>query len=148
MAPPTIKFKKLHPNAIVPQYQTAGAAGMDLVWGDELLPWCLMFPGEVMLFATGLSVEIPQGYEGQIRARSSLAKRGLIVPNAPGTVDSDYRGPLSFLLMNVGKDPQKVESNVRLVQLVIAPVARCQIQVVEELSETVRGSGAFGSTGR
>lgn len=147
---PIVKFRKLHPHAILPAYQTAGAAGMDLHWcppeGDESASIGI-FP---VPFETGLAVEIPPGYEGQIRIRSSLGKLGFIIPNAPATIDSDFRGHLMVLLVALSPAAKShiVVRGDRIAQLIIAPVARATIVEAEELSETARGGGGFGSTGR
>lgn len=106
-------------------------------------------PGQRAAVSTGFRVAIDQGFEGQVRARSSLAlKRGLIVPNAPGTIDSDYRGELKVLLANVGLEPVEIPRGERIAQIVIAPVVQAAVQEVTDLDETERGEGGFGSTGR
>jgi len=129
----------------LPRYETEGAAGLDLR-ADE--PFSLS-PGERRLVPTGLSVEIPQGYEGSVRPRSGLALRhGVGMVNAPGTVDSDYRGELSVILVNHGREPVSFARGERIAQLVIAPVVRADLVLVEALGGTARGSGGFGSTGR
>jgi dUTP pyrophosphatase len=93
-------------------------------------------------------VAIPPGYEGQVRVRSGLAtKHGVVVPNAPGTIDSDYRGELKVALLNLSRDPFEVTHGMRIAQLVIAPIVRAEFRIVEELGQTLRGSGGFGSTG-
>jgi dUTP pyrophosphatase len=128
----------------LPRYETAGAAGMDLR-ADEP---CSLAPGERRLVPTGLSVEIPPGHEGQVRPRSGLAVRhGVALVNAPGTIDSDYRGEVGVLLVNLGQAPVSFTRGDRIAQLVIAPVTRAEIRLVEELSGTERGGGGFGSTG-
>src|SRR5512134_2383141 len=129
----------LEPHAVeAPAYQTEHAAGMDLhaaVGGDVSIE-----PGEVISVPTGLRLEIPPGYEGQVRARSGLAARHAVgVPNAPGTIDADYRGELKVLLVNWGRAPFVVKRGERIAQLVIAPVSRASLDVVTELSTTVRG---------
>ena len=140
-----IKFKKLHPNAIIPEYKTEGAAGMDLVSVGE----GYIGPRDTALIKTGLAVEIPPGYEGQIRSRSGLAlKYGIMVLNGVGTVDSDYRGEIGVILHNTGRDSYKVNKGDRIAQLVINKVCRFPIEVVEELNETARGSNGFGSSGK
>ncbi len=104
--------------------------------------------GSIVRVPTGWSVAIPVGFEGQVRPRSGLATRfGITVPNAPGTIDSDYRGELIVALINLGREAYVVEHGARIAQLVIAPVARVRIEEVEELDATTRGSGGFGSTG-
>ena len=138
----------LLPHAVgAPTYQTEEAAGLDLCAAvDEpvTLP-----PGRVVAIPTGLQIEIPSGYEGQVRARSGLAMRHAIgVPNAPGTIDADYRGEVRVLLVNWGTEPYVVRRGDRVAQLVIAPVARAVVEVAEALSETSRGAGGFGHTGR
>jgi len=129
----------------IPAYQTRGAAGMDLRASVDVL----LEPGERDAVSTGFRVAIDEGFEGQVRVRSSLAlKRGLIVPNAPGTIDSDYRGELKVLLANIGRETVCVERGERIAQLVIAPVVRAQVAEVDALDATDRGQGGFGSTGR
>ena len=138
----------LEPHAVqAPAYQTEHAAGMDLhaaVSGDVSIE-----PGEVIAVPTGLRLEIPPGYEGQVRARSGLAaKHAIGVPNAPGTIDADYRGEVKVLLVNWGRAPFVVKRGERIAQLVIAPVVQAELVEVEELDATARGAGGFGSTGR
>ncbi len=129
----------------IPAYQTPGAAGMDLRASADVL----LEPGDRDAVSTGFRVAIDEGFEGQVRVRSSLAlKRGLIVPNAPGTIDSDYRGELKVLLANIGTETVCVERGERIAQLVIAPVQRVQVVEVDALDATERGQGGFGSTGR
>ena len=131
----------------IPTYGSAGAAGADLRAAiDE--PQTLE-PGDRKLIPTGVAVAVPKGFEAQVRARSGLALRhGLYVPNAPGTVDSDYRGEVGVIVQNGGRDRVRIERGDRIAQLVIAPVAQAQFVAVEHLEETVRGSDGFGSTGR
>lgn len=129
----------------LPRYETAGAAGLDLR-ADE--PFALA-PGERRLVPTGLALEIPPGHEGQVRPRSGLAVRhGIALVNAPGTIDSDYRGEVQVLLVNLGQAPVTFARGERIAQLVIAPVTRAELELVEDLSATDRGAGGFGSTGR
>jgi len=129
----------------LPRYETDGAAGVDLR-ADE--PFTLA-PGERRLVPTGLALEIPPGHEGQVRARSGLAVRhGVALVNAPGTVDSDYRGEVKVILVNLGQAPVSFARGDRIAQLVVAPVTRVQIVLAEELGGTERGSGGFGSTGQ
>lgn len=143
---PALAVKKLSPQASVPSYQTPGAAGMDLC--ACLTEPVRLAPGAIVLVPTGLAVAIPEGFEGQVRARSGLAtKHGIGLPNAPGTIDSDYRGELRVALINLSKDPFEVTHGMRIAQLVISPVAQAEILVVEELDSTARGVGGFGSTG-
>jgi len=133
----------------LPAYQTAHAAGLDLpaaVPEDHSLT---LLPGRSALVPTGLMIALPEGYEAQVRPRSGLAARhGVTVLNAPGTVDADYRGEISVLLINHGAEPFTVKRGERIAQMVIAPVARAELVAVSELSSTARGSGGYGSTGR
>jgi dUTP pyrophosphatase len=130
-----------------PEYQSEHAAGMDLVAAiDREVE---IAPGEVVAVPTGLRLEIPVGYEGQVRPRSGLAaKHAIGVPNAPGTIDADYRGEVKVLLVNLGRSPYRVQRGDRIAQLVIAPVVRAAIEVVASLTTTARGDGGFGHTGR
>lgn len=129
----------------LPRYETAGAAGMDLR-ADE--PFALA-PGERRLVPTGLALELPPGHEGQVRPRSGLAIRhGIALVNAPGTIDSDYRGEVQVVLVNLGQAPVTFARGDRIAQLVIAPVTRATLEIVDDLSSTGRGAGGFGSTGR
>lgn len=129
-----------------PQYMSDHAAGLDLyAANDEPL---VVEPGQIKLVPTGLYVEIPPGYEGQIRARSGLAlKHGLMLPNAPGTIDADYRGEVQVILANVSRAPYTITRGMRFAQLVIQAVTRVEIVEVQELSDTQRGGGGFGHTG-
>jgi dUTP pyrophosphatase len=130
----------------LPRYMSEHAAGLDLcAANDEPLT---VAPGEVKSVPTGLCLEIPRGYEGQVRARSGLALRhGLMLPNAPGTIDADYRGELQVLLGNCGHEPYTVTRGMRFAQLVIAPVAHVQVVAVGDLAQSERGDGGFGHTG-
>ncbi|MEO1686814.1 MAG: dUTP diphosphatase [Pseudomonadota bacterium] len=131
----------------LPAYETAGAAGADL---RACLPdgAVTLAPGARALIPTGLALEIPEGWEGQVRPRSGLAlRRGVTVANAPGTIDSDYRGELGVILVNLGDATAPIAHGDRIAQLVLAPVARAVWDVAETLSETDRGAGGFGSTG-
>ena len=106
-------------------------------------------PGERALVPTGIAIAVPEGYEGQVRMRSGLAlQKGLILPNAPGTIDSDYRGEIRVIVANISGEPVTIERGERIAQLVIAPVARATLAKVDALPETGRGSGGFGSTGK
>ena len=128
----------------LPSYATEGAAGMDVVSSEERI----LNPGDRAAVATGLAVAIPEGYEIQIRPRSGLAlKHGITVPNAPGTIDSDYRGELKVILINHGLEPYKIRRGDRIAQAVLSPVVMASWLEVHELDETVRGEGGFGSTG-
>lgn len=147
---PVIRVKVLpHARGLpLPEYQTAQAAGMDLFAAlaqDETL---FLPMGERALIPTGLSMELPSGYEAQIRPRSGLALNyGVTVLNSPGTIDADYRGEVKVLLVNLGLDTFTIERGTRIAQLVIQQVARASFEVVTELEESVRGVGGFGSTG-
>ncbi|MGE5174773.1 MAG: dUTP diphosphatase [Hyphomicrobiales bacterium] len=138
----------LLPHAVAPPtYQTEHAAGLDLTAAieDEVV----LEPNRVVPIPTGIQIEIPPGYEGQVRGRSGLASRHAIgLPNAPGTIDADYRGEVTVLLINWGLEPYRVHRGDRIAQLVIAPVARARLAVSETLSATARGEGGFGHTGR
>ena len=133
----------------LPAYQSADAAGLDLlaaVPGDSPL---ILLPGGYALVPTALTIALPPGYEAQVRPRSGLAaKHGVTVLNAPGTVDADYRGEINVLLINHGQLPFTIRRGERIAQMVIAPVARAELVLAKALPETARGSGGFGSTGR
>lgn len=141
----TVKVKLVRPTATVPERWTAGAAGFDLVacWKRLIIP-----PGEHVAIPTGVALELPYGYEGQIRPRSGLAKRTLVtVLNAPGTIDSDYRGEIEVLLINHGVEPHIVRHGDRIAQLIIQRIPDVEFVQVDELSPTKRGADGFGSTG-
>ena len=133
----------------LPAYETAGAAGADLRACFPNGQGMILDARARALIPTGLRVEIPEGYEVQIRPRSGLAlKHGVTVANAPGTIDSDYRGPLGVILLNTGTEPFEVKHGERVAQMVVAPVVQAAFEVVQALTETDRGAGGFGSTGR
>ncbi|KII16070.1 MULTISPECIES: dUTP diphosphatase [Phaeobacter] len=133
----------------LPAYQTAEAAGADLRANLPDRARLTLAPGARALVPTGLRLEIPQGYEVQIRPRSGLAlKHGITLPNAPGTIDSDYRGPLGVIVMNAGDAPFEIAHGDRIAQMVVAPVLQARFQLVNSLSDSARGSGGFGSTGQ
>jgi dUTP pyrophosphatase len=136
----------------LPSYATAGAAGADVranLPPDLRAEGLALAPMERRIVPTGLRVEIPPGYEVQIRPRSGLAlKHGLSLPNTPGTIDSDYRGPLGVLLINFGAVPYTIAHGERIAQMIVAPVVQARFEVGESLGETARGTGGFGSTGR
>ncbi|MCZ8316781.1 dUTP diphosphatase [Phreatobacter sp.] len=150
MTRPIVQMRRLpHGEGLpLPEPQTEGAAGMDLTAAlPEDAPFTLA-PGERSAVATGLEMAIPRGYEGQVRPRSGLAlKQGLTVLNAPGTIDSDYRGEVKVILVNLGREAVTIRRGDRIAQLVVAPITIPHIQLVEELNETKRGMGGFGSTG-
>jgi dUTP pyrophosphatase len=142
----TVNVKKLHPGAALPDYKTTGSSGMDI-------SACLDTPvtvavSEIVTIPSGLAFEIPCGYEMQVRPRSGLARRhGLTVLNSPGTIDSDYRGELAVILINLGASAFTIHHGDRIAQLVLAPVARAVLKETALFSDTDRGSGGFGSTG-
>ncbi len=148
----SVRVMRLDPRASVPEYKTDGAAGMDLSaclprheHGTEVV----IEPGAIAKVPLGFAVAIPAGFEGQVRPRSGLSTRhGVTVPNAPGTVDSDYRGEMFVALINLGREAHTVHHGDRIAQLVITPVIHASMVEVESLDETARGSGGFGSTGR
>jgi dUTP diphosphatase len=145
--PVTVRIRRVAhrgPPLDLPRYETPGASGLDLR-ADE--PFTLA-PGERRLVPTGLALELPRGHEGQVRPRSGLAVRhGVGVVNGPGTIDSDYRGEVGVVLVNHGQAPVSFARGDRIAQLVVAPVVRAELELVEELSESDRGAGGFGSTG-
>ena len=128
----------------LPVYATSGAAGMDVVSAEDVT----IAPGARHAVATGLAMAIPPGFEIQVRPRSGLAlKHGITVPNTPGTIDSDYRGELKVILINLGSEPFEIRRGDRVAQLVLAPVVQAGWVEVDELDDTARGAGGFGSTG-
>lgn len=141
-----VQIKRL-PNGAglpLPAYATSGAAGMDIVSAEQVT----IAPGARLAVATGLAVAIPEGYEIQVRPRSGLAlKHGISVPNTPGTIDSDYRGELKVILVNLGHEPFAIARGDRIAQLVLAPVVQAVWDEVADLDATERGEGGFGSTG-
>jgi dUTP pyrophosphatase len=142
-----LRFLRLHQGAQLPAYQSENAAGLDLHACLEAS--VTLSPGDIVMIPCGFAMAIPHGYEAQVRPRSGLAtKHGIGMPNSPGTVDSDYRGEMKVPLVNLGRVPFVVEHGMRVAQMVIAPVARATVCVVEELDGTARGVGGFGSTGR
>ncbi len=146
---PTLRIRRLDPRAVLPQYQSELAAGLDLtVLLPEGTEAVTLEPGRVFLCRTGLAIAIPAGFEAQVRPRSGLAsKHAITLPNAPGTIDADYRGEVMVPLINLGREPYRLVHGTRIAQMVIAPVARATISEVESLDETARGAGGFGSTG-
>jgi dUTP pyrophosphatase len=146
---PTLRVTKMRADAIIPQYETSGAAGLDLA--ACLTTSITLEPGGTARVPTGLQIALPPGHEGQVRPRSGLAARhGVTVLNAPGTIDEDYRGELQVLLVNHGREPFTITTGDRIAQLVVAPVVQADIEVVNDeaaLGKTERGHGGFGSTG-
>ena len=133
----------------LPSYATAGAAGADLRANFPDGEGVTLDPGARVLVPTGLALAVPEGFEVQIRPRSGLAlKHGITLPNSPGTIDSDYRGPLGIIVMNAGQEPFHIAHGDRIAQMVLAPVVQARMDEVETLDETARGAGGFGSTGR
>jgi dUTP pyrophosphatase len=133
----------------LPAYQSPGAAGLDLVAAIPADAPIVLEPGERRIVVTGLVLEIPEGFEAQVRPRSGLAlKYGVTILNAPGTIDSDYRGELAAILINHGPESFRIARGDRIAQLVFAPVVQARLAVAETLSDTDRGAGGFGSTGR
>lgn len=146
-----VKVKRISvkPNPLpLPQYHSSEASGIDLM-ADVDKP-VILEPGQRELIPTGIAIELPEGYEAQIRPRSGLAiKKGISIVNAPGTIDSDYRGEIRIILINLGHESVKIERGDRIAQMVIAPVTRADlVEEVGELEETKRSSGGFGSTGQ
>ena len=135
----------------LPSYETSGAAGADVRanFSEDAREGLVIEPGSRALVPAGIRMEIPEGYEVQVRPRSGLAlKHGITLPNAPGTIDSDYRGELGIIVMNAGTEPFTVGHGDRIAQLVVAPVVQGRFGEGEALGETARGAGGFGSTGR
>ena len=141
-----ILIKRLSKEISLPKYETAGSSGMDLA--ANIAGNISIDPGKTAIIPTGLALSIPKGFEVQIRPRSGLAaKKKITVLNTPGTIDSDYRGEIKVILINQGQETFKVEKGLRIAQMVVCPVVQAQIKEVEDLSETERGKGGFGSTG-
>lgn len=136
-------------NLPIPSYQTKGAAGADICANFGTNGGTVtLAPGARTLIPTGLSMAIPEGLEVQIRPRSGLAlKHGVTLVNSPGTIDSDYRGPVGVIMINLGDTPFDITHGMRIAQMVVAPVVQAQFAVVDDLNDTARGSGGFGSTG-
>ncbi|MBB4124343.1 dUTP diphosphatase [Martelella radicis] len=146
----TLKLKRLeHAEGIAPPaYETTGSAGMDIRAAVPEAEPLVLKPGARALVPTGFIFEIPDGFEAQVRPRSGLAfKHGITCLNTPGTIDSDYRGEVKVLLVNLGTEDFAIERGMRIAQVIIAPVTQMPVTVVDDLTETVRGAGGFGSTG-
>lgn len=141
-----IKIKKLFPDVELPEYKTQYSAGMDIkAYTKENIT---IKAGEIKLIKTGLAIALPNGFEAQIRSRSGLSlKNGIIVLNSPGTIDSDYRGEIGIIIMNVSQNDFIVEPNMRIAQMIISKYEQAELKLVEELDETKRANGGFGSTG-
>jgi len=144
--PIELRLQRLNADVPLPRYQTEHAAGMDL--HAAIAAPVVLKPGDIRLIPCGFRMAVPLGYEAQIRPRSGLAtKYGISMPNAPGTIDADYRGPVSVPLINLGREPFTVEPHMRIAQMVISPVAHARVVEAADLDETERGQGGFGSTG-
>ena len=141
-----ILIKRFSKNITLPKYETNGSSGMDLAANIE--NEIDLAPGKTAIIPTGLAISIPKNFEIQIRPRSGLAaKNQITVLNTPGTIDSDYRGELKVILVNLGKENFKIEKGIRIAQMVLCPVVRATLKEVDILEETNRGEGGFGSTG-
>lgn len=144
-----IREEDADPELGLPTYESAGAAGADIRANLPDRGEIVIAPGGRALVPTGLRLEIPQGYEVQLRPRSGLAlKHGITLPNSPGTIDADYRGPLGVIVMNAGDAPFTVSHGARIAQMVVAPMVQASFELAGGLSETARGAGGFGSTGQ
>ena len=141
-----ILIKRLSKEVSLPKYETSGSSGMDLAANIDAD--INIDPGKTAIIPTGLALSIPKGFEVQIRPRSGLAaKQKISVLNTPGTIDADYRGEIKVILINLGQETFKVEKGLRIAQMVVCPVVQAQLKEVDDLSETERGKGGFGSTG-
>ena len=141
-----ILIKRLSKEVSLPKYETSGSSGMDLAANIDAN--INIDPGKTAIIPTGLALSIPKGFEVQIRPRSGLAaKQKISVLNTPGTIDADYRGEIKVILINLGQEPFKVEQGLRIAQMVVCPIVQAQLKEVDNLSETERGKGGFGSTG-
>ena len=141
-----ILIKRLSKEISLPKYETAGSSGMDLA--ANIADNITIDPGKTAIIPTGLALSVPKGFEVQIRPRSGLAaKKKISVLNTPGTIDADYRGEIKVILINLGQETFKVEKGLRIAQMVVCPVVQAQLKEVDDLNETERGKGGFGSTG-
>ena len=141
-----ILIKRLSKEISLPKYETSGSSGMDLAANIDAN--INIDPGKTAIIPTGLALSIPKGFEVQIRPRSGLAaKQKISVLNTPGTIDADYRGEIKIILINLGQETFKVEKGLRIAQMVVCPVVQAQLKEVDDLNETERGKGGFGSTG-
>lgn len=143
-----IKIKRISKelsNIPLPQYSTSGSSGLDIRSALDTV----ILAGEIKLISTNLSVEIPQGFEIQVRPRSGLAaKHGICILNSPGTIDSDYRGEIKIIMMNLGGEDFKISQGDRIAQLIVSKVYKAELVIAEELEESIRGNGGFGHTGK
>ena len=141
-----VLIKKLCENATIPEYKTLGSSGFDIsACLNEIV---ILAPQAVTIVKTGLSLELPEGFEAQVRSRSGLAlKNGVFVLNSPGTIDNDYRGEICVILANFSTEPFAIEHGMRIAQVIITKYEQFPLEFVQELTETQRGSGGFGSTG-
>ena len=141
-----ILIKRLSKEVSLPKYETLGSSGMDIA--ANINANIIIGPGKTAIIPTGLALSIPKGFEVQIRPRSGLAaKQKISVLNTPGTIDADYRGEIKVILINLGQVSFKVEKGLRIAQMVVCPIVQAQLKEVDDLSETDRGKGGFGSTG-
>ncbi|MFT4967172.1 MAG: dUTP pyrophosphatase [Candidatus Deianiraeaceae bacterium] len=141
-----VLFQRLSKTAKIPEYKTVGSSGMDL--SADISEPVTIKPQSIGLIKTGLAIQLPQGFEAQVRSRSGLAlKNGIFVLNSPGTIDNDYRGEISIILANFSQQPFTIEHGMRIAQLVIAQYQQFDVSEVNSLDETSRGDGGFGSTG-
>ena len=141
-----ILIKRLSKEVSLPKYETSGSSGMDLAANIDAN--INIDPGKSAIIPTGLALSIPKGFEVQIRPRSGLAaKQKISVLNTPGTIDADYRGEIKVILINLGQETFKVEKGLRIAQMVVCPIVQAQLKEVDDLNETERGKGGFGSTG-
>ena len=139
-----VKIKKIKDNAIIPKYAHEGDAGVDLYSTEEYI----LKPGERVLVSTGIKIAIPRGYEAQVRPKSGLAvKHGISIVNTPGTIDADYRGEIGIITINLGQEDFKIKKGKKIAQMVFNKVEEAEFEETEELEETTRGQGGFGSTG-
>lgn len=139
-----VKIKKIKDNAIIPKYAHQGDAGVDLYSIEDYL----LKPSERVLVSTGIKISIPKGYEAQIRPKSGLAlNHGISIVNTPGTIDADYRGEIGIITINLGKEDFKIEKGKKIAQMIFNKVEEAEFEEVEELENTTRGEGGFGSTG-
>ena len=140
-----VKIKKLNDAAAVPEYKTSMSAGADIY--ACLDSPVIIKPSEIVMVPTGISIEVPEGFEAQVRPRSGLAAKGISIPNSPGTIDADYRGEVKIIIINLGKADFQINHHDRIAQIIISRVEKAEFKLNDELTETERGNGGFGSTG-